>query len=642
MEKQYYQYEKDQQTYKAVLEAYNHFYDTTPKRLQKSNKKGTSKKDLLYKQLADDIVSLLGKNGYRDSRLWEYLHLDDSERRTFNKKRIEYIDDLIVFYTDNSYSPSMEIYERVGSEIIRKDENEEQEENEDTGSTFDQSKEKNVTTIVGTTTVNEAFYQKIKQGTPFTKPQFYTAKSYDDCQWYGIVMDYDVRRKETDTIKNMVLSSLDFQDAYYKISCIVYGDGGSGKSTLLRKVAIELRNSFFRVLWVNNTEFKKFYKEGLKIIKQLHTITFLVILEDWYRLTNDEKNNAKVFLYETTKITNIRIVIGDRSIQGEDYLRYLEGNNKIPLDNKDNKEIIQEIIKKYPLWRATANKVLVNDTTYQSTLFLILFVIARTHEKEIDNNINFGQTERAFVNIIAHDIKKIFNEYPGLAKMIVYSACIYSQYRINISYSCFLQLADHLNGSNVSNLFFNFNDGDSPSHGRLRIYFNVSDLMKKGERLSQDNFLFFNHDTLADFGLSFLGDMHKDLIYNDITKKTVCKLLLKVKGDDYSTSVLLSMMYKHEQQVFTDSIEMLSFAKKMVKKGNVQNRYLNVLPPFLDFNSKELKKFMNFLSKKNVFPKVLWGHYLKKNPSEASTILQHPFRKNIPSDLLTIALKSSI
>ena len=89
-----------------------------------------------------------------------------------------------------------------------------------------------------------------------------------------------------------------------------------------------------------------------------------------------------------------------------------------------------------------------NQTDYTSSLYLILWVIARTYQKEADAekpNIKHENIAGHFQSIIQSDLRAIEKHYPGLAKMLYYWACIYSECRLYMGFDFFLALADFFN-----------------------------------------------------------------------------------------------------------------------------------------------------------------------------------------------------
>ena len=92
---------------------------------------------------------------------------------------------------------------------------------------------------------------------------FYLAKQYDDCQWWGIIKNWDVERDAYQRIKKEAIDAFNDDFRQPKIAAFIYGRGGSGKSTLLRRLAYDLKDEDFAVLWLNDKGISRFYENGL-------------------------------------------------------------------------------------------------------------------------------------------------------------------------------------------------------------------------------------------------------------------------------------------------------------------------------------------------------------------------------------------
>ena len=494
--------------------------------------------------------------------------------------------------------------------------------------------------VPGTTIINEAYYQDTKKAYSFTKSQFYTAKLDPRCQWYGIIEGFDITRKEYESVKKVALESFQLYRTL-KVSAVVSGDGGCGKSTLLRWLAIDLKDQEFVVLWVNEREFTDFVTQGLSVIKEHTDVKFLVIIEDWYRLTNDTTFQAKTFLNDTRGINNIRLIIGDRVIKPNVYKNLNNTDHDFPLGYSENRTIIDKILLKSPEWSQAASHIFQKEANYNTTLFLLLFILVRYNEeisKGVD--IDWSEPKSAFKNIITSDLKVIAEVYPGLAKMLFYWGSMYAKDKMFISYSCFLQLADYFNGNKeVSFNCSNLSSGRSNIYEKLRIYLNVGTLPEKWGRLETVQFLQFNHDILADEGIAklkapFLGG------YDDPVKMVLLKRIPKIKGSDYSASVLLSIMIKNDRRLFESDEQWLKYINKLIDNKNKFYGYLNQMNR-LDVPFSVLEKQINKLKKEGLMPVVTWVSYIKKYKSKASEVLLSPELLGLPHKIVSMALKVS-
>ncbi len=117
--------------------------------------------------------------------------------------------------------------------------------------------------IEGAIMINKIFIDSIHKGEKFTKSKFYSAKQDDNCQWYGIMNNFDVIRENYEIVKQEVLNAF-VKAAISKVVAVIYGTGGCGKSTLLRRLALELAHEFkSKIIWVKDRQLENFIKNGL-------------------------------------------------------------------------------------------------------------------------------------------------------------------------------------------------------------------------------------------------------------------------------------------------------------------------------------------------------------------------------------------
>mgnify|MGYP001951275065 CR=1 FL=1 len=89
--------------------------------------------------------------------------------------------------------------------------------------------------LEGAININRKFIKKVKafgKKQKYIADDFYIAKQYKECQWYGILKNWDIERIAYKQIKEEIKTS--FADKYRqpKIITLIHGRGGSGKSTL--------------------------------------------------------------------------------------------------------------------------------------------------------------------------------------------------------------------------------------------------------------------------------------------------------------------------------------------------------------------------------------------------------------------------
>lgn len=460
--------------------------------------------------------------------------------------------------------------------------------------------------IYGATIVNEEFVNSVKSGKPFTMPEFYGAKQNNNCQWYGIINDFDVIRMGYDKLKETVLNSF-IEEKDGKVSAIVHGTGGSGKSTLLRRLAVDFYKESFDVVWLEKGKIEEFVEKGLVAMRNEigkdEKRKFLIVIEDWYRMFDDgHKIRLGVKILEDTHtINNIRIIIGDRNI-GKAYKNYRNNGFELQLSSKDNKEIIEKIIEKHPHWKFASQKLFGKVKNYESSLFMLLFVLARTDQKVFKKTtLDFFEPQQAFQNIIESDLKFIANEYIGLAKALYYWGNMYVKKKTLISYETFLSLADFYNEKDTTEIrdfFIRWNSEDE-----------VLDKLKLYIYKNEKGFIQFNHDILADVGLS-------EIIFEN-WKQFGTKIKLQLldviteKGDDYSACRFLTDMFVYEGQIFENADERIYFIKRLIKNNNRLTYYLTELH-WLKIEDNKLKEIARLIWDKKLDAGTFWSDYFEQ------------------------------
>lgn len=464
--------------------------------------------------------------------------------------------------------------------------------------------------ISGVTIIDNEFISKLDKKN-ISKSKFYAGIQNDNTQFHGVLKGYDIERKHYRETKSTMYSCFEGINDY-PISAIVYGDGGSGKSIFLRKIAIDLaKDETFNatVLWLDGgNSIYEFMSHGIETLKKQSNLKFLLILEDWYRIMDTvSENQLEKFLKDIDSIKNIRIIIGDRTIR-ESYLKYFAGTKKdaVFLDNQENESIIRKIVLDFPEWQKTVDELFKSENSYQSTLFLLLFVIARTSQNDFENvNINPKEPLRTFINIIQSDFKLIQAEYPGLAKALYYWACIYAENKFLISYNAFIEVADFYNKNDFT-ILHNFENLElqSPIHEKLRIYIHKK---SNGE-------LRFNHDIFADFGISEIC-LDKLPILDDLIKIEFLDLIIST-GYQYSASVFFSEIIKNSPSLLSKSEILRRINILLEQNSEYSMDVLNYLTE-LDLSITELKTYANlFIQRKyfNIYP--FWKYYFSFYPDD--------------------------
>ena len=420
----------------------------------------------------------------------------------------------------------------------------------------------------GAIQINSFFLTAISDNN-FTPYDFYTSKLKEHCQWFGILKHWDIKRFHLDNIKNQIIQSFSYsRDA--KVTAVVYGPGGCGKSTLLRRIAVDLVNEDIIILWL--TDIDTFYDLSLDRMQD-STLKYLIFIEDWYRFS-DNSNNLHSLLTGLLSITNARIVIGDRTIKDNFYIRHLykPNDNKYFLSADENSVLINEIMDNIPTWRTAFEKVALSSDYKSITLYLLLFIIARTaKQSNTKETVDIDDLMGHYRAIIESDFNQLYILNKGIAEALLYWAHIYKKYKLFLAVEDFLYLADYFNKDKDISSYFDFNRNDN-----LNQLLNSYVTINKTTFLYYSNFnqLTFNHDALAEEGLSCIES--KTININDaITDFKVLDFAME-NFNDYSISRLLYMLL-NEKSFFKNDFQKLNYITKLKNRNCSYHLYLQYL-----------------------------------------------------------------
>lgn len=472
--------------------------------------------------------------------------------------------------------------------------------------------------IPGATIIDEAFIENVRK-VKFSIVDFYTAKQYKDCQFWGILNNLDVERENYSEIKSKVLDNFN-GGKNHKICGVLYGDAGTGKSIILRRLAFDLhKTDTMKIVWLNVGYVEDFIEEGFKIIEneiEKSDKTFLIIIEDWNTVFYGDRILEKRFLEKADKIDNIRVIIGDRYRTGKIYLEYLNiQSNTFELKTSENKKIISKIVERIPLWKNNFNHLFENNNA-DTSLFLLLFVLARLQDNSALLEVDLSEPETVFSNIIKDDLKFIANHSEGLAKGLYYWSCIYKKYKLNITYDSFLIISDFYNNDKKVSLRKRFCDfqNESPLSQKLRKYLNKKDVTIFYEK--QKNLISFNHDLFADIGLSNCP-METWETFNSVIEKEIVEVLID-NGDALSSSNLLGKYILESNKNYKNSQILVEFFKKSLLKGNDHFYYIR---NFLDTSigvALLTEEFVEKVWQAGNYSTIFWS-YILENGTKKNT-----------------------
>lgn len=460
--------------------------------------------------------------------------------------------------------------------------------------------------------IDNAFMHTINTGPQFSREQFLSAKQDEDCQWFGIVSDFDVERAEYPRIKSVALAAFDHRSTS-KVSLLVSGPGGIGKSTLLRRLAIDMaRSQKATVIWVEDLKLDEFVKSSLDLIEADRESNYLVFIEDWYRQASvTDPMIADTLLKRSQSIRNIRLLIGDREISGKPYLQYRSSaSNQFELHPSENEQILNEIYRGRPD-DSPVRLLLKNDAIFRSSLFIVLYVISGL-ERGIDIDFEFQDAENAACQIAAHDLKRIFARSPGVAMALHYWAAISTvgqsaAGRPIITWASFLKLADLFSDDGTNSSSFSSWDRKSDVLDVLKLYVNLGPGDGTGDPAGQR--VRFNHDTIAErvisrAGLAGWADLDDDL------KRKILDFAVG-NFDHYSVSTLLRALIRSERSMFDDDADRLAYISKLFESGNREPHYLSCLSG-LSTPATEMRRYLDKLWDENVYLDTVWIEYFRR------------------------------
>ncbi|MCF2221070.1 hypothetical protein H9Q08_17425 [Chryseobacterium sp. PS-8] len=494
-----------------------------------------------------------------------------------------------------------------------------------------------------TISINQNFVKQIKDGKVFTRQQFYTAKQNDNCQWYGVLNSFDIKRGQHDEIKNVLINS--FAEQYdLKVSAVVIGDGGTGKSTLLRRLALDLyKQTSFVILWLITESLEGFAKEGLEEIEKNRSQNYLLMIEDWQKLKMDEKNTT-LLLEKSNKISNLRICIGDRNNDDALYRHYMhdQDNAIFELTSDENEHIVSEIIKVFSDWKDAASQVFKHKENYKASLFLLLFIMAhKNHSNENSKNkLNLSQPLTAFREIVENDLKKIFKIYPGLGKALYYTAHLYKEYKTPVTYDTFLRFADSFQETSEISKYFSVRNLEGNTTLELvQKYISVKGYLGSGQiEIPDKELVYFNHYIFIEEGFTKIKFNHWEG-YGEFIKLQLVKLIIKEKlGED---EILLMdeiiddrnfvKKYKKELLPYLDtfySIHIFFWDTTIIKllknvelsNNQLEEHTLKILKcyhgKYIDFSKKREEEWLQFVEyyseKYNEIGKTLVHSYIRE------------------------------
>src|SRR6185503_3537944 len=177
----------------------------------------------------------------------------------------------------------------------------------------------------GADLINRDFMIRIIRESHCEPKDFYLKKDNYGCQWYGTFKGWDSKAPHYGEVKDAVIKSFDTNNPASNIAAVLYGDSGDGKSTFLRRLAFECIGCKFSTFWLTNLNT---FINNIETIKRSTSKSYLLVIEDWKGLVG-ESGIGPSFIFEITKLKNVRLVIADESIGDQPYFDYFNQRDAI-------------------------------------------------------------------------------------------------------------------------------------------------------------------------------------------------------------------------------------------------------------------------------------------------------------------------
>ena len=478
--------------------------------------------------------------------------------------------------------------------------------------------------VAATTVIDQDFKSAIKNHHSFTPTDYFLAKRRN-CQWYGVFEGWDVGRKGYSDLLRVCKEAFNIDRC---VAAIVYGDGGAGKSTVLRRLANDLIDQPFKILWADEKSLETLANKTVNDIGKTSKVKYLLIIDDWFRqVNNSDESLVLSFLDSICRLKNVRLVIGDRNYRGKPYIKLNPGVYKILIDNTQNLEILEHV-KKISAHQTNSDEELPihEELIRRLPIFLLLFILMafKVNPERYDNKLK-GKPVDLFLSILIDDLNFLNSFYPGLVRMICYAAIIYKEHSYFFTDSSFLKLANHFDpNDSIFKHFANFEDGVGREFEILRKYLSTIDRHQVyGELPSESQYIKFNHDVLVEWGLWKLSDYIGDIPeFDDNIRKSLIQEIVDIAPEAYSTSFLLNLMMKDRLNLYSNHDDWMELIKPVVQAGNSNKAFLNEHVNRLELSPDSEHLLMDLLLKNNIAISGLWHAYIKKYPSKANEILK--------------------
>jgi len=399
------------------------------------------------------------------------------------------------------------------------------------------------------------------RGKILTRKDFYLGKREHNCQWYGVICDWDCERDILDDVCQEIKRCFDWEP---KFAAVISGTSGSGKSIFLKKMALSVMNEEFKVLWIDNmysfceNDFEKIFNSNGK---------YLLIFDDWPAIEKDISIVTK-FINSVLGFDNVRVVIGDQHDHNKEYQKHTLDGNIFKLKSSENERIINKILGDNAAWEKTASDILTPEIL-NAPLFLIIFVLIRSTENE-----ESGQTRNIvsrFRHIVKKDLDKIKELYPGLVKALFYFAHLTNQYHLVFSWNALLNLAEHFERKNIDRQLLTLDQ--NIAYKIITHYLSIEYFVIPGFEDTQT--VFFHHNLLVSEGIC--KALPAEFKFNILTFREMAEALIS-KDEYFVLTDLIRIFNLPGNDVLVRKYKKLSDS---ILSGNIPFSHLFVLNEYV-------------------------------------------------------------
>ncbi len=294
----------------------------------------------------------------------------------------------------------------------------------------------------------------------YTPYQFYLAKDREECQWYGILKDWDYIPSIYREVKEATIESF-HQNRISTVSAYIIGNGGVGKSVLLRRLAMDLReNENFTVVWISHKTIVDFATtNSIEEIRHIDQKSVLIIIEDWYRVKQfmSALGGAKALFQQLAELPNVRIVVGDRDTDSIIMAKlYALEESVFELTPEENDLIFKKVLHNAPDWKTEETINYELSFIRSTSIFLILWCLGKIHQESSGNKFLITELIRdlssTIISMVLSDFKKLDKSHSGVAQTLFYCASVYSLYKSPIKLSTFCEIADEFGSHDYQSL----------------------------------------------------------------------------------------------------------------------------------------------------------------------------------------------